>query len=382
MLILLLSLVVAYLIGSIPTSFIFAKLLKHTDIRKEGSGNVGATNVFRVVGKIPAVTVLLLDVLKGVVVVAFLPDIFFNNTIGIILGLELYKIILGACGISGHVWSVFLKFKGGKGVATTAGVLLALAPKVLLSSLFIWIVIFAALRIVSVASIAASVLLPVFAILFRAPASLVFFTVFLCVMGTYKHKANIRRLLRGEEKKLFIFLISFCLAGSLATGAYARQSGLYETFKSNPEIKVYLGEVTSEIEDPRVKIKVFEKVFLYVIPRRINLKFVSVKNPNEADVVVTAKIKGYKFKERALPSFLSSVALLADMAAPKSAAKLVVDYKIATPAGNVLLEYKGFTTNQRRPRKDMAGENGFMHAANKNINRFLYRAFYKQRPKI
>ena len=200
---LLISLTVAYLIGSIPTSFIFTKILKKTDIRKHGSGNVGATNVFRVVGKIPAVAVLLLDIFKGVVCVAFLSDIFFNNTIGVILGPELYKILLGTCAIFGHVWSIFLRFTGGKGVATAAGVLIALAPNVLIASAILWIIVFFMFRIVSVASIASAVFLPIFAIIFNRPISLVIFTALLCIMGTYKHKANIKRLIRGEEKRLF-----------------------------------------------------------------------------------------------------------------------------------------------------------------------------------
>lgn len=200
---LLVSLILAYLIGSIPTSFIFGKLLRGVDVRQEGSGNVGATNVFRVVGKVPAIIVLLLDIFKGAMCVAFLPDIFFNNMIGITLGLEFYKILLGASAIAGHVFSVFLKLKGGKGVATTAGVLLVLAPKIFILSMSVWIIVFVIFRIVSVASIVSSMLLPVFAIIFHRSIYLVLFCILLCVMGTYKHKANIRRLIRGEEKKLF-----------------------------------------------------------------------------------------------------------------------------------------------------------------------------------
>ncbi|UCD54926.1 MAG: glycerol-3-phosphate 1-O-acyltransferase PlsY [Candidatus Omnitrophota bacterium] len=197
------SLILAYLIGSIPTSFIFGKILKNIDIRKHGSGNVGATNVFRVAGKIPALIVLLLDIFKGSFAVLFLPEVFFNNAIGITIGFEVYQILLGLFVISGHVWSVFLKFKGGKGVATTAGVILVLAPKILIGSLFIWILVFLAFRIVSVASITASIFLPIFAIIFHRPIYMVLFCVLLCIFGTYKHKSNIKRLIRGEEKKLF-----------------------------------------------------------------------------------------------------------------------------------------------------------------------------------
>ena len=199
---LLISLILAYLIGSIPTSFIFAKVLKGVDIRKHGSGNVGATNVFRVVGKIPGIIALIIDILKGVLAVLILPNIFFNNTIGITLGLELYKILLGMCAISGHVWTVFLNFKGGKGVATTAGVIIALAPKVFAGSAAIWVLVFSIFKIVSIASITASIFLPIFALLFQRSIAIILFCVLLSLVGAYKHKANIKRLLRGEEKKL------------------------------------------------------------------------------------------------------------------------------------------------------------------------------------
>ena len=200
---LLVSLILAYLIGSIPTSFIFTKILRGKDIREHGSGNVGATNVFRVVGKLPALLVLLVDIFKGSFAVFFLPEVFFNNTIGVTMGLEAYRILLGLAVISGHVWSVFLKWRGGKGVATTAGVLLVLAPGVLIGSLLVWFVVFLLFGIVSVASIVSGIFLPVFAIVFHRSIYLVLFCVLLCIMDAYKHKANIRRLVRGEEKKLF-----------------------------------------------------------------------------------------------------------------------------------------------------------------------------------
>ena len=200
---LLVSLILAYLIGSIPTSFIFAKIFKKVDIRRHGSGNVGATNVFRVVGKAPALIVLAIDIFKGIFVVAILPGIFFDNAIGIRLGLELYRILLGLFVIGGHVWSVFLKFKGGKGVATTAGVLCVIAPEILGGTVIVWIIVFAIFHIVSIASIVAGVVLPIVALLLGSPVYLVLFCVFLCIMDTYKHRENIKRLLRGEEKKLF-----------------------------------------------------------------------------------------------------------------------------------------------------------------------------------
>ncbi|NQU95252.1 MAG: glycerol-3-phosphate 1-O-acyltransferase PlsY [Candidatus Omnitrophica bacterium] len=199
---LIISLTLAYLIGSIPTSYIFAKALKKIDIREHGSGNVGATNVFRTVGKIPGIIVLLIDVAKGVVAVSLLSEVFLSNWTGVILGLEFYKILLGMCAIAGHVFSVFLRFKGGKGIATTGGVLIALAPGTLLACLAIWIIVFAVFRIVSIASIIASLSLPIFAVIFYRSFYFVIFCVILCLASVYKHKANIKRLLRGEEKRL------------------------------------------------------------------------------------------------------------------------------------------------------------------------------------
>ena len=200
---LIISLILAYLIGSVPTSYIFAKLLKKVDIRQHGSGNVGATNVFRVVGKGPAIFVLVLDILKGVFACVFIPYILLNNTIGVTLGLDGYQILLGIAVISGHVWSVFLKFKGGKGVATTAGVVMVLAPGILTMCLVIWAIVFAIFRIVSMASIIAALFLPIFSVIFYRSIYFVLFAVLLALAGIYKHKANIKRLLRGEEKKLF-----------------------------------------------------------------------------------------------------------------------------------------------------------------------------------
>ena len=202
MLALIISLIAAYALGSLPTSYIAAKLLGKIDIREHGSGNAGATNVFRVIGKTPGIIVLFIDILKGYVAVVLLPEFFLNNFIGVHAGIELYEILLGTCAIAGHVWNPFLKFKGGKGVATTAGVLLGLSPGVIAGGFILWAAVFGVTRIVSIASIAAAVSLPVFAVLFNKSIYLVLFCVVLCIIGTYKHKSNIRRLARGEEKKL------------------------------------------------------------------------------------------------------------------------------------------------------------------------------------
>ncbi|MBU2222377.1 MAG: glycerol-3-phosphate acyltransferase, partial [Candidatus Omnitrophica bacterium] len=120
------ALLVSYLIGSIPTAYIFAKVLKGIDIRKTGSGNVGATNAARILGKKTAIVILSLDILKGLLPVIFLGDLI-SPQVG--LNQEVLRIMLGFSSIAGHNWTIFLGFRGGKGIATTLGVLLGLTVR-------------------------------------------------------------------------------------------------------------------------------------------------------------------------------------------------------------------------------------------------------------
>ncbi|MBD3378886.1 MAG: glycerol-3-phosphate 1-O-acyltransferase PlsY [Candidatus Omnitrophica bacterium] len=203
MIYLLISVPLAYLLGSVPTGYIFAKALKGIDIREHGSGNVGATNVYRVVGKGPGLVVFALDLLKGSVAVMLIPKLMGSilpqaSTISN----ENIKILLGAAAILGHIWTIFLRFKGGKGVATTAGVMTALSPVLLLICLSIWIIVFSITHYVSMASIIASVCLPVVAVIMGKDLEFVLFCSILCLVGVFAHRANIKRLLRGEEKKI------------------------------------------------------------------------------------------------------------------------------------------------------------------------------------
>ena len=193
-------LTLSYLIGSIPTAFIFAKLIKGIDIRTVGSGNIGATNIYRVVGKGPGFLVLLLDILKGAIPVFFIPFIFSADKVGI--DPDLYRILLGASVIAGHVWTIFLRFKGGKGVATTTGVALVIAPNVLGVAFIVWVIFFALLRYVSVASIVAAAALPIASLMMKETSGVTVFFTIIGIVGIYKHKSNIFRLIRGEEKKL------------------------------------------------------------------------------------------------------------------------------------------------------------------------------------
>jgi glycerol-3-phosphate acyltransferase PlsY len=186
----------AYLIGSIPTGFLVAKA-KGIDIRSVGSGNIGATNAMRVLGKPAGIFVLLMDALKGYVAVwifCYLAWKVPNETCGIVAGIFV---------VLGHNYTCWLKFKGGKGIATTAGVFLALAPWALLIALVVFILAVVVTKYVSVGSIAAAIALPV-TVWVMPPHNLLLGIVStaLGLLAIYKHKGNIQRLLAGTENRL------------------------------------------------------------------------------------------------------------------------------------------------------------------------------------
>ena len=186
------SCVLAFIFGSIPFGYVIGKL-KGVDVRQHGSGNIGATNVSRVLGKKYGALVLFLDALKGALPVLILK----------ILELPLeYQVLSGFFAILGHCFSPFLKFKGGKGVATGLGVFLVVSPKITLVAFFIFLLVFFLTRYVSLSSITAALSYPVIFRLFGKPSDftslLIFLTAFV-VVG--KHYQNIVRLLKGEEKR-------------------------------------------------------------------------------------------------------------------------------------------------------------------------------------
>jgi acyl phosphate:glycerol-3-phosphate acyltransferase len=199
------ALAISYLIGSIPWAYIFVRLIKNQDIRKLGSGNVGATNAARVLGKPLGILILVLDTLKGFVVVLFLGDLLITRQS--VFSPEILRILLGVAAILGHSWTVFLNFKGGKGVATTLGVLVGLSVAVsglrpVLGLAFLgWVVVFAFSRIVSLASVAACIFFPVLMFLFKQPVDLIIVTSFISAFIILRHKSNIKRLLSGKEKR-------------------------------------------------------------------------------------------------------------------------------------------------------------------------------------
>ena len=195
--------VAAYLLGSIPTGFLVAKA-RGIDIRTVGSGNIGATNVFRFLGKPAGIFVLLADALKGwlaVVVITRVATGVFHLP-GNHMTQEWLAICAGVCAILGHNFTCWLHFKGGKGIATSAGVLVALVPKSLLIILAVWIIVFVLTRYVSLASICASFALPFSAWFTNESVSIIVITAALAVLAIYKHKTNIKRLLNGTESRL------------------------------------------------------------------------------------------------------------------------------------------------------------------------------------
>ncbi len=196
---LLLGAAAAYLIGSFPTSFIMGKF-KGIDVRKEGSGNVGATNVLRTVGKLPALITLVIDILKGAVAVTCVAAFFYKETSS--AGYELYRALLGLAVVAGHNWTIFLRFKGGKGVATSCGVLGVLMPKVMMIAILIFLITVAVTKYVSLASLHLAVTAPIIAALSGEPLEYTLLAVTICLIISYRHKDNIKRLLAGTEKRI------------------------------------------------------------------------------------------------------------------------------------------------------------------------------------
>ena len=197
------SILLAYIIGSFPTSYILARIFKGVDIRQVGSNNAGATNVLRSVGRLPALLTLAVDIIKGVVAVTVVAKYFYRFDID--LQYDAYRGMLGVAVVCGHIWSVFLKFKGGKGVATTLGVAIGLTPFALVPSAVIWVLVFYVTSFVSLASIMALLLFPAVACILKYPLYIILSSVVICSISIYKHRENIRRLVRGQENETRLF---------------------------------------------------------------------------------------------------------------------------------------------------------------------------------
>ena len=196
--------IIAYLLGSISFSVIFGKKFAGIDVRKEGSKNAGATNTLRTAGKKAAALTLICDILKGViaVVIGFIVGNFFET-----IDKALLVQIAGICVVLGHVFPIFFKFKGGKGVATSLGVLLIINWQIGLICLIFALLIMAFTKIVSLGSILAAVLFPILTIFIHEHyivngGNYIIFGVLLAALVIFLHRSNIQRLLTGKENKL------------------------------------------------------------------------------------------------------------------------------------------------------------------------------------
>ena len=184
--------VASYLLGSIPNGLILGKGIWGVDLRQHGSGNIGATNAWRTIGKAGGISIFFLDMLKGAL----------SAYLGLSLGGELAGIVCGLLAIAGHSWSIFLGFKGGKGVATGLGVIATLMPWVTLIVFAVWLAIVKITGYVSLGSVVGAVLVPVLALAMGLHTDFMALGVIAAVFIVYRHKSNIGRLLNGTESKI------------------------------------------------------------------------------------------------------------------------------------------------------------------------------------
>tara|TARA_B100001250_G_scaffold389989_1_gene389557 strand:+ start:1822 stop:2493 length:672 start_codon:yes stop_codon:yes gene_type:complete len=204
-LILMLILFASYITGSFPTSIIMGRLTKGIDIREHGSGNAGGTNVYRVLGWKPALVVVVFDIFKGWLPTAYLAKIFFDANP--IPDLGLFQILCGFSAVLGHTYTVFAKFKGGKGVGTLAGMLIAMFPVAVPLCILIFVVTLILTGYVSMGSIIASASLPLLLLTLPiigiepAELSLLIFSLMVPFFIIYTHRSNISRLRDGDENR-------------------------------------------------------------------------------------------------------------------------------------------------------------------------------------
>ncbi len=212
-------LLLSYIIGSIPTSIIATKMANAGDIRKFGSGNAGGTNVLRMLGWKIGLAVILFDLFKGVVATYYVPQIFWDpnplpfNNYTPFQDFTVVQIFCGIAAILGHIWTLFAGFKGGKGVATGAGMVLGLAPVEFVVAILVFAIVFMSWRYVSLGSIVAAMAIPLtmfirenfFHVEIPGYNTLVYFAIAVSLLITYTHRENIKRLLAGTESKLTHF---------------------------------------------------------------------------------------------------------------------------------------------------------------------------------
>ena len=197
-----LLILIAYVLGSIPNALWVGKTFKNIDVREHGSKNTGSTNAARVLGAKLGIFTLILDILKGALP-TYLGIVLGANLLTRITGIDkLDIIVIGMAAILGHTFSLFLKFKGGKAVATTSGVFLVLVPYAILILLVVFFVIFGLTKYVSLASIVSAVALPITVYLTTRHIPLTILGIIIGLLVIIRHKENIKRLINGTESKL------------------------------------------------------------------------------------------------------------------------------------------------------------------------------------
>ncbi|MCK5533780.1 glycerol-3-phosphate 1-O-acyltransferase PlsY [bacterium] len=195
-----LVLFLSYVLGSLPNAYLMGKWIKGIDLRQYGSGNVGFTNLYRVTGFKPAIIVLLVDILKGLI-----PVLVGLYLFAIYPNARIMAIFFGMAAIIGHNWSIFLKGKGGKGVATSTGVFLALIPIPTVCAFIIFVIIVFFTHYISLGSILGSISLLSVAYLRKEPQESIIFAVIVVILIIIKHHPNIKRLLNKNENKFNLF---------------------------------------------------------------------------------------------------------------------------------------------------------------------------------
>jgi glycerol-3-phosphate acyltransferase PlsY len=195
------AVVVSYLLGSLPSGYLAGKA-RGVDLRTVGSGNIGATNAFRALGKTAGFCVLLVDGFKGFAAAWWVPELVAGLFPSAPPEKEHLALAAGVAAILGHNYTCWLGFKGGKGIATSAGVVMAWVPLACLTALALWVVLFLATRFVSVASLGAAVILPLAVWFYNGTLTMTCVMSALSALAIYKHKANIRRLMQGTEPRV------------------------------------------------------------------------------------------------------------------------------------------------------------------------------------
>jgi len=213
MLYLLSLILVSYFVGAIPFAFIVGKIFKNVDLRKHGSGNLGSTNAFRVLGTPLGIFVQILDISKGLIVVLLLSTFFYHNlpfrNLTPFDDITVLKIIAGISAVIGHSFSVFMSFKGGKGINTALGMLISLSPVDVSISMGFFLLVLISSGYVSLGSVVASFMFPmimfirenIFKVEIYGYNTLIFFSIAVSVLLIYNHRSNIKRLLIGTENR-------------------------------------------------------------------------------------------------------------------------------------------------------------------------------------